>query len=379
MPELIHSFFYKNFCVMVLLALLASGCSPTTMPSQPTDISIPPTIEVPAELLASIGSGANIWIEFPYNGQTLPDEELTFVVYATSSSGVDSIRLALNGEPFPTTTLNDLSSDGSKSLASVEQTWKPTRKGQFTLSAEATGTSSSIIFCIETCETSGLELEPSKTPTPNITHTPTPTPKISPTVTATTYSAPHTFIELGADPYTINAGDCTTVYWNTDGLASVTLNSDPVYEDGGIEQCLCENTIYTLSGTDSIGGKKSKQITVIVNGSCDAEVDTEGPAISGWTFMRWEDCRFHGLATISDPSGVSSAKFYYNLNEGGWNSVWMRDLGDNAWESEVGVSVSDGMGTPVGSFFYYFEATDGNTNTSYSAQQSYSYNGCTGD
>ncbi|MBI9046442.1 MAG: hypothetical protein JEZ06_18270 [Anaerolineaceae bacterium] len=371
MIEIKHSFSAKLFLTWVITVLMAAACSPRLSTPQPLEQNNASAVQGQADQNLEGQAGANVWIEFPYDGQILADKELTFVVYASSTEGVESINLSINGESIPISSLNHLSSDGSMILASIEQPWEPTEKGEFILIADAMGASSSITFCIETCDDSGIELKSSDTPTP--------TPEVSPTPTATVYAAPETSIELGADPYTIDAGDCTTVYWNTDGFVNVTLNSDAVDFNGALEQCLCENTVYTLSGTDSIGGVESEQITVIVNGSCYEEIDTEGPIIEPWTFTHWEDCRFFGLAGISDPSGVSSAKFYYNLNDGGWYSVWMMDLGGDAWESEVGVSVSDGMGTPAGSFQYYFEATDGNGNTSTSGQLSYTYNGCEGN
>ena len=389
MPDTSHTLLRLGLPAVLALMLLATACTPTPPPAPPAIDT--PTTGIPSALLESSGDAGHVWIEFPYQGQTLPNEALTFVVYASSAGGVKSINLAINGQGLETGALTDHSMDSSMSLVSVEPGWQPPGEGAYTLSAGSMGANAAIEFCIGACEAAVLQepgastptltayITETATPTPWITGSPTPTTFIpdTPTPTETAYSAPETYIELGADPPTIDAGSCTSVYWNTEGFASVTLNSNPVDAFGAVEECLCESKVYTLTGTTGSGTVEDEQVTVTVSGSCLEEADTDPPVIGGASF-RWADCSIFGAAAITDPSGVSQAKFHYNLNNEGWHSIWMQDLGDGTWEMEVGVLLSDGMNTPVGSLLYKIEAVDEAGNTTTTAEGEQGYNSCSG-
>ena len=105
--------------------------------------------------------------------------------------------------------------------------------------------------------------------------------------------------------------------------------------------------------------------------------DTSGPSI-GSQWLSWDSCKFFGQATVSDPSGVSWVKFYFNKNGGGWGSIWMSNVGGDTWQAEAGISVDDGMGTPVGTVEFYIEASDNNGNVSTSGVSVHNYMSCSG-
>jgi len=56
----------------------------------------------------------------------------------------------------------------------------------------------------------------------------------------------------------------------------------------------------------------------------------------------------------------------------------MSNIGGDTWQAEVGISVDDGMGTPVGTIEFYIESTDNNNNTSNSGVSTYNYMSCSG-
>jgi hypothetical protein len=382
----------------ILLAItILAACTPTPTPAPAPEIepeaADTATPGIPAAMLEPLEVSGNVWIEFPYQGQILPNEVFSFVVYASSAGGVGSISLTINGQGLGTGDTNDHSQDGSMSLVSVEPGWQPPAEGTYTLTAGAGGASAAVEFCIVTCDPAAPE-EPG-TATPTVNYTGTPTPLISPTPTATILSGTgtptpyiqpatptptehveNTSMDFGADPTEMDAGSCTTLYWTTEGYATLTLNSQSVSASGTKEECLCETASYTLTGTTGGGVVENGQVTVTVNGSCEV-VDTDPPSI-GTASFRWADCRIFGAAPISDPSGVSQAKFHYNLNNEGWHAVWMQDIGGGTWESEVGVLLSDGMTTPVGSIVYKIEAVDEVGNTTTTSEQEQGYNSCSG-
>ncbi|MBM3129358.1 MAG: hypothetical protein FJ009_12130 [Chloroflexi bacterium] len=69
--------------------------------------------------------------------------------------------------------------------------------------------------------------------------------------------------------------------------------------------------------------------------------DKTGPSISNIT-LDLEGCQLIGRATITDPSGVSQAKFRINTGTG-WGTIWMKNIGGNRWETEVGIKPPSGV------------------------------------
>ncbi len=127
--------------------------------------------------------------------------------------------------------------------------------------------------------------------------------------------------------------------------------------------------------------------SIEVNGSCESPpddntltpsppADTTGPSFDSG-YLVWESCQFFGTADLLDSSGISWAKFGYNLNGQGMNWIWMSDTG-SGWQAEVGISVMDGIGTLIGNIEYQFQASDGLNNESYSGTYSYNYTSCDG-
>lgn len=94
-------------------------------------------------------------------------------------------------------------------------------------------------------------------------------------------------------------------------------------------------------------------VTIMVYGSCappappttavpPAPPDNAGPSISN-VRLDQEGCQLFGRANITDPSGVSQAKFWYNIGGAGWNSIWMSNKGGNLWEAEAGIKITGGV------------------------------------
>lgn len=89
---------------LVMVALLLGGCHP-------------PNYNPPG------GGNAAVWIEFPADGQILPNQVVPFVVYATDDGGVAGIRLEINGMSLPVQAPTRLSPDGY--MVRLDQTWQP--------------------------------------------------------------------------------------------------------------------------------------------------------------------------------------------------------------------------------------------------------------
>jgi hypothetical protein len=441
---------------LLLLALLASACDGRAATSTPTPTPASAVVEVaeagiPESLLTPGTGGANVWIEFPLEGQLLPETATTFVVYASSAGGVEAITLSLNGEPMSAGSLKDLSNNGDGSMVRLEQTWQPPGPGEYTLTAQAGSTSSSITFCVVHC---GVDFDVQ----PTETSTPTPAPQdiqfwadptsfpaggcttlhwkvpsdaqmvslgnklidfanvssqkecmcqgrayklsvlladntteerqliVTVTGDCTQPDTPEPILKFWAEPETIAAGECTTLNWEAEGYETITLHAQSVAFAGTDQKCPCEGTTYPITGTKKDGSTDERTVTIAVNGACEVPetvppeepppTDTTGPEYV-WVDTLFEDCKFTGAAEISDPSGVSWAKFHFNLNNEGWKSLWMKDIGGGVWEAEAAISVMEEIGTPIGEIEYRIESADTLNNQS-SIQTTRTYNSCSG-
>lgn len=361
---------------VVMLVLLLSGFSLNGGPFQD-----------------SATTGTEIWIEFPFNGIDLPNQTITFVIYATAADGVGGIELKVNGQSLPAGQMTSLSSDGGNLMMRLDQEWQPPAEGEYTLEAFASGASSSVTFCVVTCQPEGeIEIGPTGTTTATLPVITLPPNELTYTPTATLFPeqpSGEVSIEFFASPSSVDAGSCTTLHWDVVGSENVSLNGTPVYFRGMEERCPCETESHNLQVVKSDGSTVEEWVTIEAYGSCSeppAEPtptdtppppsDTTGPSFNSG-YLIWEDCKFYGVSDVSDPSGVSWAKFGYNLNGQGWQWLWMSDTG-YGWQSDAGISVMDGIGTPIGDIEFQFQAADSLNNENYSGSYYHSYTSCDG-
>ncbi|MCD4674035.1 MAG: hypothetical protein K8R77_15335 [Anaerolineaceae bacterium] len=233
-------------------------------------------------------SGAQTWIEFPREGQVLPNEETTFMVYSTAADGVSSIGLKLNGEALPATGASGLSTDGSKRMVRLDQTWIPPGEGEYTLEAATGSGSSAIKFCIVTCAPGEVQAPAEVIPPTELT--PSPTTEVSGTPQLPTATLTPTLTQTFIPTFT----------------ATVKPTLEPTLTDL-------------------------------------PPADTSGPSVNSvGTF--WEGCSLYGTANITDPSGVIWAEFWFNHNGEGWAWILMNQNGDQ-WVSQVGVDTGGLSGT----------------------------------
>jgi hypothetical protein len=204
--------------------------------------------------------------------------------------------------------------------------------------------------------------------------------------TPTNTPPPDVVIEYWVDQQYINAGECTTLRWNVQGVQAVYLDDQGVVGTGEKKVCPCQDTTYTLRVVYKDSSETTHGITIYVTGQCAAPPteqppppqDTAGPGVSGMG-LTWEDCKFYGHATVSDPSGVGWAQFHFNIDGGEDHGLWMSDLGGGYYQTEYGFDVtSGGIGTPAGNIEYYVIASDSLGNQSESSPGSCYFMGCGG-
>lgn len=301
----LKSRFSRYFSLLIILVLAVTGSSCDSA-SKDADSSL--GID-----LNNKDTSVSTWIEYPLEGWIIPNQPVSFVVYAGGAEGVIGIKLSIDGQALPSLAFSDLSTDGSERQVRLEYPWQPPTEGPYILSASAvskaggaTGGASQVNFCVVTCE------EQETTPTPDPDLTPTPTPKGAATPTATQESQPQE--------------------------ENVPITEPP---------------------------------------PPPPPADTDGPSIASSSLI-FESCQFYGHSSISDASGVSWAKFGFDLNGEGWKWVWMQDLGGGVWQSEAGISLESGIGTPIGVIQYQIQAADTLGNETISGVNTHSYTSCDG-
>jgi hypothetical protein len=364
---------------LVLTAALFSGCEELGIEQAAQAPQLP---QLPPEGESQL---SNTWIEFPPDGGEFPLEPITIVVYATNAGGIGAISVRANGQEIPQGPITPLNPDGT--LVRMDSIWMPPAEGEYILEARAGGGSPAYIrFCIGSCQPATDTPTAAETPTPTPgTATPgTETPTLTPTVTSTTDASQPVTIDFWVDPPYINASECASLNWSVEGAQTVYLDGSSVTSTGAESVCPCENTTYNLNVVKPDNTSEDKWASLEVYGSCDVETeeppapeDTTGPDINSANLV-WESCEFFGQASVSDVSGVSWTKFYFNLNDQGWQSIWMSEVGGGTWISDAGISVSDGIGTPIGTIKYYMESSDALGNPNQSSIQTYDYMSCSG-
>ena len=125
---------------------------------------------------------------------------------------------------------------------------------------------------------------PTITPTPTHTATPThtPTATATPTHTATPTPTATPYIETNfrADRAQINAGECTYLRWEVDGVRAVYLNGAGRPGHGVERVCPSETWTYSLRAVRTDGFESSEQLTITVVGVLPLELHYEVQAVT---------------------------------------------------------------------------------------------------
>lgn len=152
-------------------------------------------------------------------------------------------------------------------------------------------------------------ISPTPTPTASPTRTPTPFPA---TATPTNTPTPIPAIVFGANPSSIPAGACVTLYWETANVQAVFFDGQGVPGIGSHQACLCASRSYSLDVLLPDGSHDVRTVEIQVSGVCITPTpDTQGPPaprplapIAGVVLS----CRATvtlSWSAVSDPSGIA--------------------------------------------------------------------------
>jgi hypothetical protein len=316
------------------------------------------------------GGAAQAWIDVPLDGAQVDASEVGWInvkSHSASRSGIARVDLLVNDQLYR----SDDNPTPNEPLVYVTQPWRPTTPGTYVLVVQAVSndgqtsqdrTTVQVIGTLPTEEPTEMPTEapteapteppteapteegptftptpcpdgyaltqgkcvpiitPTFTPTPSGTPEPptatfTPTPSGTPEPPTSTFTPPPADIRFSADPETVSAGGCSTVYWHVSNIQAYWVDGqDGAGDDGSLERCgLCADEQHHLHVVKQDGSEEDYYVTIHVSGECITPTpsppqDTTppsppspiGPSISEClttVTLQW--------SAVRDPSGIA--------------------------------------------------------------------------
>lgn len=293
---------YKKWALLLSLTLFIVGCSGGT-------------------------GGTSVWIDIPRNPTNLLEVgQISIVGHASSPEGVSKVEIWVNGTIVDTVT----NPSSSENLAKFESNFMPTGPGEYQIQVVATGANGEL-----SAPDSALVMIGDKTVNLPQDELPIPTPTFTPTPVPQDDDQP--VVNYWADPATIAAGACTTIYWDVQNVSNVEFGGRNQSFQGSYEDCMCESQTYPMTVTYQDGSNETFRVTIDVTGTCTptALPDTTAPSeptiqkpVNGQQFaclsylmLRWTE--------VSDPSGIDEYRIQIQ-----------RHPGDNNWQPWEGGTIT---------------------------------------
>lgn len=272
-------------------------------------------------------AATSVWIDVPLNPTQLDAVQTVMIEgHAASPVGVAEVVVSVNGTVIATIT----SLPESGGLAAFQTSFTPTGPGEYAIQAVATGANGEVSAPDYTLVLIGtmpdvIPVDPGE---------PTHTPVFTAIPTATLVPPAEPMVNFWAEPAEIDAGNCTTLYWETANVQRVEFGGSTQPLSGSYYDCMCETRTYPLTVTYNDGSQETFRVTVDVNGVCTTPTpvpDSSAPApppllkpINGSNLactpdviLRWE--------AATDPSGISQYRVQVE-----------RHPGDNNWSAVSG-------------------------------------------
>lgn len=116
----------------------------------------------------------------------------------------------------------------------------------------------------------GDDPEPTEEPTSEPTDEPTDEPTEEPTDAPPPTATPEPYVNFWAEETDLQAGDCTTIQWQTVNVQAVYLDGRGVLGMSGRTFCPCSDETHTLRVIYNDGSYEDQSITLNVSGTCPA-------------------------------------------------------------------------------------------------------------
>jgi hypothetical protein len=291
-----------------------------------------------------------VWLDVPLNGLHFPTGQAINIEGHAANSGQDlTVELWINNinvTALDLTTVKD-------QLSYFTYSYEPPGPGEYIIQVMLLGTGNSepsmdrvqVVVDGELGEEIPTTATATLTPTARISLTPELTRSPSATITHT--PTLQTSIKFWADPLPVQAGGCTTLYWEVDNAARVVFGGVDMSPIGSSQVCkICEAQNYRLTVTYPDDHEEIVWLEITVTGTCATPTspptftptpsatftptipppDSTPPPVpspsvpaNGLTLS----CRASQAITwlpVSDPSGI--AEYQVEVQRSSDNSTW---------------------------------------------------------
>lgn len=287
------------------------------------------------------------WIDNPRDGASLAVNKPVMVKSHTfMQSDVSEVVLSVNGEAYR----RDVPTKGAKDFVSVDQEWVPDKPGNYLLQVQgydvqghAAQPASISVRVAGITEIVAVVPVISITPTMTATATSTMTPTMTftPVISITPTLRPESKVSFYAEPGQINAGECSTIYWNVENANRVIFGGTDQQFVGSYKDCMCSSRNFTLRVFNKDGVEKQYTAHVSVNGTCEThdeqpqsdsqpQPDTNPPTVpvpavpaNGLTLSCRSSQTLVWQPSTDDVSGISLyyVKLEKQIKRGTWQSA----------------------------------------------------------
>lgn len=368
--------------------------------------------------LAPSGGVPRAWVDQPLDGSVFPiGAAVHITTHASDVQGISKAAIYIGADLLDTGSIPE-----GQTYVMLNQDWMAKEAGTYIITTRSQSTTSqwskdafvTIEILPKPTETptptitvtpsqtpSGRPLifPPSPTPTPTASATPTPTasqtptttrrptsttvpptPTFTPTFTPTATALAQPFLDFTADSTSLNAGQCTTLHWNSGNITSIYLDNQGVTGTEDRQACPSATTTYTLVANYT-GGQLTRQITINVTGQAAPAPAPQAPVIGSYTtsvtsFDTVSGCGNRAEITLNvSVSNATSAVVNFRVAGGGYQAQAMNDVGGGTWSKTLHGSV-EVPNSPTGAFEFYFTARNAAGETQSGVFGGVQYNNC---
>jgi hypothetical protein len=301
-----------------------------------------PWILTSCSLTGNSGSLSQVWLDVPLNDLHFPvGQAINIEGHATSSGQDAAVELWINTVKVTSLDLSTVKDQ----LSYFTYSYNPPGPGEYTIQVVLIGTADSetpmdsvhIVVGDRPAEEIPATATPTRTSTADNTITPDMTH--TPSVTLTYTPTPLTSVEFWADPLPVQAGGCTTLYWEVENAARVVFGGVDMSPTGSYQVCgICETQNYRLTVTYPDDHEETVWVEITITGSCATPTPTKtvtptipppdstpppvpSPSVpANGLSLSCRSSQAISWLPVTDPSGI--AEYRVEVQRSSDNSTW---------------------------------------------------------
>jgi hypothetical protein len=293
-------------------------------------------------LLSSCSLTANemtdnqIWIDVPLNGINFESGQMINIEGHAANAGEDlQVEVWVNAVEIGNPDL--VPAKGN--LSYFTYNYLPPGPGDYIIQVVLVGAAGENLPSDTAHVTVGGDVEETMEITPSPTTTMTPEVSLTPSTSETATQTPKPMVQFWAEPLPVQAGGCTTIFWETKNVSKVVIGGVEQPFNGSYQVCdVCEPQNYRLIVTYMDNREETFWVETTITGSCATATSTvtvtptptpedttppPAPAPSVPADGLSLSCRPSQTLTwmpVSDPSGIT--EYQVEVQRSSDNNTW---------------------------------------------------------